>query len=121
MIVDYSKEDGLLSATRDTFSGERPCHLCHRISEAKENDDSKPTPLTAPDHSRLLQDMLPSRTASVPPPHSPRSFSPDPPASSAYRWTLHPCHRHDPSSPENSPRPFRVGTSRPLGACPPSV
>jgi hypothetical protein len=70
MIVDYSKEDGLLSATRDTFSGERPCHLCHRISEAKENDDSKPTPLTAPDHSRLLQDMLPSRTASVPPPLS---------------------------------------------------
>jgi hypothetical protein len=59
MLVSYSKSEGLLQGAKDTFSGEKPCELCCKISEArkgepKEND----TPLPSPSFGKLLQDFV---------------------------------------------------------------
>lgn len=47
MLVTYSQETSITEALVDTFSGEKPCHLCEKISEAKssypENQDTEPT------------------------------------------------------------------------------
>jgi len=62
MITAYSKESGILQGTKDTFSGEKPCHLCCKITEAKKADVEKkqeaPTP-TAP--TKLSLEFLASR------------------------------------------------------------
>ena len=40
MLTAYSAEDGLASAIRDTFSGDRPCELCQAISETKKDQET---------------------------------------------------------------------------------
>ena len=42
MLVTYSQVDGLAKGAIDTFSGERPCELCVRISKAKSEDSKRP-------------------------------------------------------------------------------
>ncbi|MES2982674.1 MAG: hypothetical protein V4727_10200 [Verrucomicrobiota bacterium] len=50
MLVTYSQETSISEAVVDTFSGEKPCHLCDKISEAKssapDNDEPKPIQLS---------------------------------------------------------------------------
>lgn len=71
MITAYTKESGILKGTRDTFSGEKPCHLCCKITEAKKADAEKkreaPTP-TSP--TKLSQEFLAARDESLVPPIS---------------------------------------------------
>lgn len=69
MLVRYSQDDGLLQAAKDTFSGERPCELCHKIAAAKESDpagDQEPLlPLGA---GKLLQEMIATEVVQARPP-----------------------------------------------------
>ena len=61
MLVSYSKTDGLLKGTKDTFSGEKPCELCSKIAAARENGtdpDKHRDPLTPLPFGKLLQDMV---------------------------------------------------------------
>lgn len=42
MIVTYSQQDGLTKGVKDTFSGERPCHLCKKIDNVKKDESKQP-------------------------------------------------------------------------------
>ena len=42
MIVTYSHQDGLAKGVKDTFSGERPCHLCKQIDSVKKDESKQP-------------------------------------------------------------------------------
>lgn len=42
MIVTYSQQDGLAKGVKDTFSGERPCHLCKKIDSVKKDEAKRP-------------------------------------------------------------------------------
>lgn len=42
MIVTYSQQDGLAKGVKDTFSGERPCHLCNQIDSVKKDESKQP-------------------------------------------------------------------------------
>ncbi len=42
MLWSYSEEDGLMQAAQDTFSGEKPCHLCVAIAESQRLEDKTP-------------------------------------------------------------------------------
>ena len=42
MLVTYSQTDGLAKGAINTFSGEKPCELCVRISKAKTEDSKRP-------------------------------------------------------------------------------
>lgn len=62
MLVSYSQTDGLAKAAVDTFSGDKPCELCCKISEAKQDDAKKPTP-GSPELSaafKLRHDLFPA-------------------------------------------------------------
>ncbi len=53
MLVSYSKETGLLQGVKDTFSGEKPCHLCCKVAEAKKADsEKKPSDKPVTSHSQ---------------------------------------------------------------------
>lgn len=70
MLAGYSQESGILQGARETFSGERPCSLCCKISAAKENDLDRETPLL-PERTRslkFLQEMAPGETQRLAPP-----------------------------------------------------
>ncbi|MEP2774996.1 MAG: hypothetical protein ABJQ29_13140 [Luteolibacter sp.] len=61
MLVDYSSESSISQAVTDTFSGEKPCALCNKISAAKaaESDsEQEPAPLLSAS-SKLFQDLYP--------------------------------------------------------------
>lgn len=71
MLVSYSKDDGLLKGARDTFSGEKPCELCCKISEAKKADPShekKELPLPGSTAGKLLQEFTAFENVSLKPP-----------------------------------------------------
>jgi len=64
MIVDYSKESTVKEAITDTFSGEKPCHLCCKIAKAKATEPKETeAPLTAPE--RPLQHLFPPTIVSL--------------------------------------------------------
>jgi hypothetical protein len=42
MIVTYSQHDGLAKGVQDTFSGERPCPLCKKITTVKIDEAKQP-------------------------------------------------------------------------------
>jgi hypothetical protein len=72
MLASYSQEKGIVRAAQDTFSGEKPCDICHWIAKNRQpNPDGTPEPLT-PSRSiltlKLLQDMLPASIAGTRPP-----------------------------------------------------
>ena len=71
MLVTYSQETSISEAVVDTFSGEKPCHLCEKISEAKssntENDEPKPIQLS----QKLFQDLIAPSFTNL---HDPFSF-----------------------------------------------
>jgi hypothetical protein len=72
MLVNYSKTDGLAKAAVDTFSGEKPCELCCKITEAKQEDarqnKSDSPELTA--LANLRHEMLPAEDLRLKPPFS---------------------------------------------------
>ncbi len=72
MLVTYSQETSLAQATKDTFSGEKPCHLCKKIEASKSSnpdDNNQNAPiLTAA--SKLFQDLFPPTVASLRDPFS---------------------------------------------------
>ena len=64
MLADYSQESGILQGARETFSGERPCSLCCKISAATEHELKSEKPLP-PDKTRsikFLQEIAPADT-----------------------------------------------------------
>jgi hypothetical protein len=70
MLVSYSKTDGLAKAAADTFSGEKPCELCCKIIEAKQEDARKGQP-GSPDMvalAKLRHEMLPAQDLRLKPP-----------------------------------------------------
>lgn len=72
MLVSYSQTDGLVQAAKDTFSGEKPCDLCCKISAARDAESGKPAdpvkPPAPPAAGKLLHEMLPVRIVSIDPP-----------------------------------------------------
>ena len=61
MLVSYSKDDGLLKAAKDTFSGEKPCELCSKISAAKKeapDAGKKEAPAPSAASGKLLQEII---------------------------------------------------------------
>jgi hypothetical protein len=70
MLVNYSKTDGLAKAAADTFSGEKPCELCCKITEAKQ-EDARNNKTDSPDASVLAKlrfEMLPAEDLRLKPP-----------------------------------------------------
>lgn len=66
MLADYSRETGIAQAAKDTFSGEKPCHLCCKLAAVKkaEAQQGKQDAPMAPERAvKLLQDMLPCTAA----------------------------------------------------------
>jgi hypothetical protein len=62
MLVDYSQESGLAKAVRETFSGEKPCHLCHKIDAARKNSQDEPgreAPVDILKTAKLLKELMP--------------------------------------------------------------
>ncbi len=62
MLVSYSQNDGLVQGAKDTFSGEKPCELCRKISVGRKLDHSENEPVIpffAKLSARQLQEMLP--------------------------------------------------------------
>lgn len=61
MLVSYSKDDGILKAAKDTFSGEKPCELCSKIAEAKKCapvESKKETPVSSAFAGKLIQEII---------------------------------------------------------------
>jgi hypothetical protein len=73
MLVSYSQQDGIVQATKDTFSGEKPCKLCCKIADAREDTPESKDPVTppvSPLSAKILQEMLPTRAPVLLPPTS---------------------------------------------------
>lgn len=70
MLVSYSKQDGFVKAAKDTFSGEKPCDLCCKIKHTRESapDSKDPVVPVSPLSAKILQEMLPGKTAEISPP-----------------------------------------------------
>jgi len=63
MLVSYSQDSGIVQATKDTFSGEKPCHLCEKIASDKisERSGSEPALPFSQISLKTLQEMIPSK------------------------------------------------------------
>jgi hypothetical protein len=62
MIAQYSGESGIIKGVQDTFSGDRPCRLCCKISEARESDPENKKPVIPNKDQgplKCLTEMLP--------------------------------------------------------------
>lgn len=72
MLVNYSKQDGILQATKDTFSGEKPCELCRKIQLAQSVPTEHESPAPPPSALSLkqFQEMLPAKELILPSPRS---------------------------------------------------
>ena len=71
MLVRYSQDDGLLQAAKDTFSGEKPCELCHKIAAAKKSEPGgEKEPLAPLGSGKLLQEMIASEVVDARPPRA---------------------------------------------------
>ncbi len=69
MLVTYSQQDGIVQAAKDTFSGEKPCHLCCKIAEERKTE--KPGDPAAPAGQlslKLVQEMIPAGNTTLSPP-----------------------------------------------------
>lgn len=71
MLVSYSQDDGIVQAAKDTFSGEKPCELCHQIADARESDTDSKSPVTppvSPFSAKIVQEMVPLAETVLRPP-----------------------------------------------------
>jgi len=82
MLVSYSQDSGIVQATKDTFSGEKPCHLCKKIASnnAAEKDGSDPVIPRSQLPMKALQEMLPAKCIAL---AEPRGKAWQPPGFSA--------------------------------------
>ena len=67
MLVSYSQESTLKQAVSDTFSGDKPCHLCDKIAEVKSKEpgeENQKAPLP-PSASKLFNDLFPPTIATL--------------------------------------------------------
>lgn len=55
MLWSYSEESGMLQAARDTFSGEKPCHLCEALDESKQGNGQTPEPMPSKGLEKLKE------------------------------------------------------------------
>jgi hypothetical protein len=77
MLVTYSQNDGIIQATKDTFSGEKPCKLCCKIEAAREPAKDQPVaPISTSVSVKQLQEMIPAGQITALSPPSPRELSP---------------------------------------------
>jgi hypothetical protein len=61
MFAGYSQEAGFLQGAKDTFSGERPCHLCSAIAavESQDSEQNKPVlPEKSRENLKIVQELL---------------------------------------------------------------
>ncbi len=61
MLVSYSQDDGIIKAAKETFSGEKPCALCCKITAAlkAEHDGKEPrVPFSTSLSAKQLKEMI---------------------------------------------------------------
>jgi hypothetical protein len=58
MLVSYSQKTSIAEAVVDTFSGEKPCELCKRISAAKTADTKNQNPEPIKITKKVSHDLL---------------------------------------------------------------
>ncbi|NJR43251.1 MAG: hypothetical protein HC767_11935 [Akkermansiaceae bacterium] len=68
MLVDYSRENGLVQGAKDTFSGEKPCRLCRQIQSAEKQEKQNPLRLPKERLLKLMECLIRSKDISVPSP-----------------------------------------------------
>ena len=70
MLVSYSQQDGFIKATKDTFSGDKPCKLCCKIADARSSEPEKKEPVAPAStfSGKLIQELLPPRETVMRPP-----------------------------------------------------
>jgi hypothetical protein len=95
MLVTYSQETSISEAVVDTFSGEKPCHLCEKISEAKSSDSEKDNPESVQISQKLFQDYFAPTIVGL---HDPFS-SPLPPIDFPAHADAHDCAANGPLAP----------------------
>jgi len=71
MMIENVQVSPLTVAIRETFSGEKPCHLCHIVQEGREQEQHLPTALAA---DKKSDKFLKFALCSINPP-SPCDFS----------------------------------------------
>lgn len=69
MLVMYSQEDGLAQAAIDTFSGDKPCDMCHKIADSKREDSKKQAPGSKEGvaSARVIHELFPTEQIGVRP------------------------------------------------------
>jgi hypothetical protein len=95
MLVTYSQETSISEAVVDTFSGEKPCHLCEKISEVKSSDSSNQNPEPVQLSQKLFQDFFAPTLVGL---HAPFS-SPLPPIDFPALADAHDCAANGPLAP----------------------
>ncbi|MBK1882655.1 hypothetical protein JIN85_09520 [Luteolibacter pohnpeiensis] len=72
MLISYSQNDGIVKATVDTFSGNKPCAICCKIQETRKSERNKDERSTPPGSTsaKLLQELLPTKNTTLPVPAS---------------------------------------------------
>lgn len=95
MLVTYSQETSITEAVSDTFSGEKPCHLCEKINEAKSSDSEKQNPEPVQFSQKLFQDFYAPTLVGL---HDPFS-SPLPPIEFPDLADVHDCAANGPPTP----------------------
>jgi hypothetical protein len=95
MLVTYSQETTISEAVVDTFSGEKPCHLCEKISEAKSSEPENEEPKTIQLSQKLFQDLIAPSFTNL---HDPFS-SPLPPTDFPAVADAHDCAANGPLAP----------------------
>lgn len=69
MLVEYSRDASLVEAARETFSGERPCAMCKKIREGRQQEENRSPlpqwerlPEFMPDWERVTAPLPPAST-----------------------------------------------------------
>jgi hypothetical protein len=68
MLIDYSKETGIIQGAKDTFSGEKPCRLCCKIKAAEKQEKRSPFQLPAERLIKLTEGLIRSGDVTAPSP-----------------------------------------------------
>ncbi len=74
MLVAYSAQSDIAIAIQDTFSGKKPCKMCHRISREQQKENRSPSYLSslsfdvfvAPDSDGLRLEPIPCLSRVIP-------------------------------------------------------
>lgn len=71
MIANYSKSSSLASAVQETFSGKKPCRLCHVVEEGRKQEKNTPATFQA---DKKIDKFLARATSPLPIPFA-KDFS----------------------------------------------